>query len=158
VGVSVRPQSNDQNETTLQPFYMQIDQAGLDASYVLDAWILKLEMIQRNGQFNSNLLVEDYLAYTTGFEYDASFLSSGKEIAIFVEYLFDERETLSTTGLQNDIFIGTRIGFNDTAGTSILIALYQDLSDDGRVFYMENEQRITSINLIFFIILEKMIL
>ena len=78
-------------------------------------WLWKLEMINRFGQ------EERFAAVTAGFEYTfANVKSSGLDLGLLAEYSFDERGSAALTPLENDVFVGTRLAFNDVQNTQLL--------------------------------------
>lgn len=53
-------------------------------------------------------------ALVGGFEYTFGNVGgSGLDIGVLGEYLYDDRDELSLSGLQSDDFTGVRLGFND---------------------------------------------
>lgn len=116
------PGLNAQNETVLRPYYAQIQQVGIDVLAIVEAWIIKFEAIQRKGD------IQDYWALVGGFEYTSvGVLSSVYDIGWLVEYQYDDRKDLATTGAQNDVLLGARWVFNDIDGTEVLFGVVQDL-------------------------------
>ncbi|MDH3796705.1 MAG: hypothetical protein OER83_07525, partial [Flavobacteriaceae bacterium] len=63
---------------------------------------------------------------------------------ILGEYLFDDRDQLSLNGLQNDVFLGSRIAFNDTHDTSILLGGIFDNESSSKLFGLEASRRFGS--------------
>ncbi len=66
------------------------------------------------------------------------------DIGLLGEYLYDERDELALTALQNDVFFGSRIAFNDTQDTSILIGGIADLESSSKIFSVEASRRFGS--------------
>ena len=111
-------------QVRLQPFYSQLQQVGLDALFVWDSWLFKLEALQ------GERLDENFGAVVAGFEYTlVDAFGSGFDVGILSEYQYDERDTNAFIFGQNDLMIGTRINFNDFSGTEILLAFVQDLDE-----------------------------
>lgn len=121
----------------LVPFYHQISQLGVDLQYTRGAWLWKLEAIVRDG------LLDTYLASSTGFEYTFYGVSgSSADVGFLMEYLYDGRGTSEpVTPFDDDIFIGSRLTFNDMQNTNLLagVTLDQNLSD--YLFNVELERR-----------------
>jgi len=117
----------------LFPRYEQINQTGLDALYVIESWLLKLEAIYRSGQGQ-----DDFFASTVGFEYtfDGIF-GTGMDLGFLGEWLYDERGNDATTPFENDVTVGIRLAVNDVEGTEILAALIQDVGSEARLFFLE---------------------
>jgi hypothetical protein len=111
-------------EVTINPFYAQIDQFGVDLLKVSGAWLLKLESIYRQGQS------EDFAALVTGFEYtQEGVLGSRYGLGYLAEYQYDERDDNFFAIGQNDLMLGLRVITNDIAGTEILFGYVQDLEE-----------------------------
>lgn len=127
--------------TEVLPYYAQINQLGVDAQATLGSWLWKFEGIHRSydksvkntfkilgEQYNQNLGAEDYSAATGGFEYTFyGPLETVWDWGVLAEYQYDSREDASIAIGQNDLFLGSRIGFNDTASSELLAGISQDL-------------------------------
>lgn len=100
----------------LNPFYIQTEQVGFELQYLYMDWIFKSEIIQKDSEF-----VDLYTAVVAGFEYTFSNVFGGKDIGFIYEYLYDDRFENSTTGLYNSSFLGSRIAFNDTESSELLV-------------------------------------
>lgn len=121
--------------TKVLPYYAQINQLGIDVQATLDAWLWKFEGIYRRydesvkDDFTS---VEDYSAATGGFEYTFyGPLETVWDWGVLAEYQYDSRDDASIAVGQNDLFLGSRIGFNDTASSELLAGISQDLDNAG---------------------------
>lgn len=148
-------QIND-NSAYLVPYYNQISQVGIDVQATIESWLWKVEAIAREDA------IKDYAAVTAGFEYTlVGIADSVMDLGLLAEFHVDSRHNQAPTGLQKDLFIGARLGFNDVQDTSLLIGFSQDLDDsqsylmfveaarrlgenfrvslDGRLFHSENE-------------------
>jgi hypothetical protein len=116
--------------------YPIIQQAGIDAQYTLGALMLKLEAIYRHTER------QKFKALATGFEYTfGNVANKGLDIGIVSEYLYDSRGLLTFSGLDNDLFIGSRITFNDIGSSSFLIGSIFDLNKSTRLFRLEGSRR-----------------
>ncbi|PKV52603.1 hypothetical protein ATE84_4723 [Aquimarina sp. MAR_2010_214] len=123
----------------INAFYPVIHQTGLDLQITHDAFLWKLESIYRNAD------AQDFFAMVAGLEYTFSNIDgNGLDIGILGEYLYDERDELTLNALQNDIFFGSRIAFNDTQDTSILIGGIADLESSTTIFSLEASRRFGS--------------
>ncbi len=127
--------------TEILPFYAQINQLGLDLQATLDSWLWKFEGIYRSYDesvkddfanlelFTSRKFgVEDYSAATGGVEY--TFYGPFETVwdwGVLAEYQYDSREDASLANGQNDIFLGSRLAFNDAASSELLAGISQDL-------------------------------
>ncbi len=123
----------------INAFYPVINQTGLDLQITHDAFLWKLESIYRHAD------AQDFVAAVAGVEYTFSNIDgNGLDIGILGEYLYDERDELALNALQNDIFFGSRIAFNDTQDTSILIGGITDLESSSTIFSVEASRRFGS--------------
>ena len=120
-------------------FYPVINQTGLDLQITHNAFLWKVESIYRNAD------AQDFMALVAGLEYTFSNIDgNGLDIGLLGEYLYDERDELSLNALQNDIFFGSRIAFNDVQDTSILIGGITDLESSSKIFSVEASRRFGS--------------
>ena len=127
------------NQGNINAFYPVINQTGLDVQITHDAFLWKLEAIYRNAD------AQDFTALVAGLEYTFSNIDgNGLDIGLLGEYLYDERDELSLNALQNDIFFGSRIAFNDVQDTSILIGGITDLESSSKIFSLEASRRFGS--------------
>ena len=123
----------------INAFYPVIHQTGLDLQITHDAFLWKFESIYRNAD------AQDFIALVAGLEYTFSNIDgNGLDIGLLGEYLYDERDELALTALQNDVFFGSRIAFNDVQDTSILIGGISDLESSSKIFSVEASRRFGS--------------
>ncbi len=123
----------------INAFYPTINQTGLELQVTHDAFLWKLESIYRHAN------AQDFFAAVAGVEYTFSNIDgNGLDIGILGEYLYDERDELALNALQNDVFFGSRIAFNDTQDTSILIGGIADLESSSTIFSLEASRRFGS--------------
>lgn len=123
---------------SLIPFYKPITQGGIDLQYTHDAWLLKLESIIRQGQGDT------FVAAVAGVEYTLfQLFDSAADLGFIVEGLYDDRGVDAfPTIFDRDVFIGTRLAFNDVQNTSILIGFVIDLNDGFETARIEAEHRL----------------
>lgn len=149
--VQVGPAPTDLAPTRIAPFYAQINQFGLDLQATLDSWLWKFEAIHRsyndsvkNDFAQVNQSIDDYKATTGGVEY--TFYGPFETIwdwGVLAEHQYDSREDAGLAVGQNDIFLGSRIAFNDVASSEILAGISQDLDSSGtRSFVLELATRV----------------
>ena len=122
----------------LLPVYDQIDQVGLDLQYTSDAWLWKLEAIARDGTTHS------FLAAVGGFEFTLYQLgNSATDLGLILEYQYDGRSEFEpVTVADNDLFVATRLAFNDVQDTAVLAGVSYD-TDTGETFLnIEAERRL----------------
>jgi hypothetical protein len=122
----------------LLPVYDQMTQVGVDVQYTNEAWLWKLEAISRDTR------VDTFMAAVGGFEYTFyGVKDSTADIGILVEYLYDDRNSLSApTPFENDLFIGTRLALNDADDTSVLAGVALDLDTQELFLNIEAERRL----------------
>ncbi len=123
----------------INAFYPVINQTGLDVQITHNAFLWKLESIYRNAD------AQDFLAMVAGLEFTFSNIDgNGLDIGLLGEYLYDERDEFALTALQNDVFFGSRIAFNDIQDTSILLGGIKDLKQSSTIFSVEASRRFGS--------------
>ncbi len=125
--------------SALLPLYEQIDQTGLDLQGTFGSWLLKLEAISRSGQ------LDRFAATTAGFEYTFwGVFDSNIDLGAVVEHLWDERGERGPSPFQDDLFVGSRLAFNDTQDTQILAGAILDRESDANLFLIEASRRLGS--------------
>lgn len=108
----------------LLPYYPQLTQLGLEGQWIVDNWIWKLEVVQRE------LSTSHWQAAVAGFEYTSvGVLDSVYDVGWLMEYQYDSRGAQSFQPGQRDLFVGARVAWNDEAGTELLLGVVQDLQD-----------------------------
>lgn len=121
----------------MNAFYPIIHQTGLDLQVTHNAFLWKLEAIYRTSN------TQNFSAVVAGLEYTFSNIGgNGLDIGLIGEYLYDDRDEMALSSLQNDIFFGSRIAFNDVKDTSILIGGIADLEKSSKIFSIEASRRI----------------
>ncbi len=99
-------------------------QLGLEGQWIVDNWIWKLEVVQRE------LSTSHWQAAVAGFEYTSvGVLDSVYDVGWLMEYQYDSRGAQSFQPGQRDLFVGARVAWNDEAGTELLLGVVQDLQD-----------------------------
>ena len=136
-GNAREPLLNIQADGSFGLLFPEVHQVGLDYQIITGDWIWKLESVLRTGSFDA------IFAGAAGFEYTLSNVgNSGIDIGILAEYLYDNRDDLAFSSLDNDLFIGSRLAFNDVQSTEILAGFAQDLSQSSKFFRLEASRRI----------------
>ncbi|WP_156498508.1 hypothetical protein [Oleiphilus sp. HI0079] len=131
--------NNNPLDPAFIPFYQQIDQTSLEAQYIYDSWLLKLEALTNKG------LGDRYAAAVAGFEYtQVGIFESYADLGWIIEYLFDERKNDVSVIFEDDVFIGWRYAFNDADSSEILFGGIFDTHTDERIYSLEASQRISS--------------
>lgn len=122
---------------SLRPIYYLMQQTGLDVQATKDAWLWKLEVINRS--INN----DNYNAATAGFEYTFyGVLESASDIGLVIEYLYDDRNSKATTPFEDDLMLGLRWTQNDESDTSVLVGVIADRDDSSRLYSIEASRRI----------------
>jgi len=117
--------------------YPVINQTGLELQVTHSAFLWKLESIYRSSK------AQDFFALTAGLEYTFGNIDgNGLDIGVLGEYLYDERDEFALNALQNDVFFGSRIAFNDIQDTTILIGGMFDLESSSKIFSIEASRRV----------------
>ena len=128
----------NEQSTRLLPFYVQIEQLGLDVQATFDEWLLKFEGIKRSA--SSAFPEQDYNALVTGFEYSFfDIASSGADIGIVVEYLYDSRG--DDIAFDDFAVLALRLALNDEQSTDVLLGC----GVDGRLCFVEGSRRINDV-------------
>ena len=124
-------------ETVLVPFYELIDQTGLDLQWTKGSWLCKLEIISRYGQGDR------FTALTGGLEYTyVGLFNTAIDLGLLSEYLYDDRGVKATTPFEDDVFMGTRLTFNDVQSTDILAGVIFDTDDNTTFWFLEGSRRL----------------
>ena len=138
------PRIRADGQLALAPYYEQIRQAGLDGQFTLDTWLLKLEAIYRSGMSNRVGEKEDYASFVLGGEYTFhGLLETAADVTVLAEWCYDERGLRATTKFDNDLFLATRLAFNDVQGTELLVSALLGTDHDSRVLTAELSGRLT---------------
>lgn len=121
----------------LIPIYTVIDQTGLDAQYIYESWLLKIEGYSRSGYGDR------YSTAVAGFEYtQVGIFDSSSDIGWVAEYLFDDRGEAADTFLEQDLFLGIRWTLNDAASSDALFGLFWDPESEEKIVSVEANRRI----------------
>lgn len=125
--------------TEFRAFYEIIDQTSIDLQAVKGSWLWKLEAFSRGGQGSSR-----FEAMAAGFEYTISGIyQTGADLGLLAEYLYDNRDRLElTTPFDDDIYLGARLGLNDTQSTELLVGVIMDRHTSEWAYSVEGSRRI----------------
>ena len=137
----------------LAPHYEQIRQFGLDAQLTVEAWLLKLEAIYRQGARNAvrkltdpNFLgnEESYASFVVGGEYTFNgIFETDTDLSLLAEWMIDGRRRRATNQYQNDLFLGVRLALNDVQGAEFIAGALLDLDTRTRTLNLEFNRRLT---------------
>lgn len=122
------------------PFYFQSTQVGLDVQATLESWLLKAELIYQSGDE-----IKDHASLVSGFEYSFfDIRSTGADLGLVAEWLYDEREEQSPQPFQNDALVGLRLALNDEQSLEGLLGVIADLDSGGHLITLEGSRRFGS--------------
>ncbi|BFM17478.1 hypothetical protein R50073_36610 [Maricurvus nonylphenolicus] len=121
---------------TLTPYYPQITQLGLDLQFTGEEWLWKLEAINREFKHDR------FHAEVAGFEYTIPrFMESYMDLGLLLEYHHDSRGEVAAARLQNDLFLGSRMVFNDLGDTECLLGVYLDQDNNTKSYNIQFSRR-----------------
>lgn len=125
---------------SLKQHYAQMDQLGIDVQATLGDWLWKFETISRETD------LEDYWATQGGFEYSfIGVFDTNLNLGLLMEHSWDSRGEveLGEQGslLQNDLFLGARLAFNDMQSSELLMGVGGDLDHNAFSFLVEANRR-----------------
>ncbi len=139
---SLAPQDSSSSavQYSLQQYYTQMDQLGIDVQATLGDWLWKFESIYRKTS------IEDFWATQGGFEYSfIGVFDTNLDLGFLMEHSWDSRGEveLGEQGslLQNDLFLGARLAFNDMQSSEILLGVGSDLDHNAYSFVIEASRR-----------------
>ena len=141
--------TNGNGVPTLIQHYGQIRQVGLDAQLTTGAWLLKLEAIRRVGERNLLGVEDSYGAAVVGGEYSFySVFGSAIDLSLIAEWNYDARgdnalPRRQPMTMQDDPFIGVRLGFNDVQSTELTVSLIGDRERATRVLGARFSRRLS---------------
>lgn len=119
------------------PHYDLIHQTGIDVQATIESWLWKFEGIYRSG------MADNYFAATFGLEYSFfDIKSSGVDLGVVVEYMYDERGDQATSPFEDDTLLGLRLAANDEQSTEALLGIIVDNEGDGNILSLEASRRI----------------
>ena len=121
----------------LAPRYEVVHRTSLDLQATTDATLWKLELLHESGQGDA------YLAWVGGFEYTWYGINeSDSDLGLLVEHLFDGRGRHAPHPLENDVFVGVRLGLNDEASTELVGGIIADAEGDATALTLDASRRI----------------
>jgi len=128
------------SENTLQQYYSQMDQLGVDVQATLGDWLWKFEGIYRSTS------LEDFWATQAGFEYSfIGVFESNLDLGLLMEHSWDSRGEVAQGAqgslMQNDLFLGARLAFNDMQSSELLMGIGSDLDHNAYSFMIEASRR-----------------
>lgn len=141
---SVMPHFDANGALSLRQHYDLIRQFSVDAQLTLEAWLFKLEALQREGARNLLGVKEDFAAFVIGGEYTFnSVFGSAADLGLLAEWNYDERRERSNSEFQNDLFFAVRLGLNDAQSTEIIAGVLADADHTTRTMNFELRRRLS---------------
>ena len=129
----------------LSPAYDQINQSGVELRALALGNILKAEAFRRT---NKDPLAEADAIYGAAAGIEREFvrpLGSDLTLNLFGEYYFDNRsrtgDEVAPVSLDNDLFVGGRLAFNDLADTQALFTSTIDVDTQATILALEVQRR-----------------
>ena len=164
-GTSRDPAFVPSGPAELAPRYQQMQQTGIDALGIYGDLNVKAEIIYRRGDEFENhaqavfgseytlvgalaplqdkeLLPTDWCAEATQIPLVALLCNDRLDVGLVIEYLWDERDELSSQPFQNDLLAGLRFAFNDERSSEALIGIVRDLDNSSTTFSLEASTRL----------------
>lgn len=132
--------TNASGSAVLIPHYFLIEQIGVELQWTWESWLLKWEGVQRQADLDTR----DMSAFVGGFEYSFYGLIGVADLGVLVEYNYDDRDEGTTTGLENDLFLGSRLALNDEDSTEVLGGMIFDTQKSTKLFFIEASRRLSS--------------
>ena len=128
-------------QPSLQQHYSQMDQLGVDVQATLGDWLWKFESIFRSTS------IEDFWATQAGFEYSfIGVFDSNLDLGLLMEHSWDSRGEVAlgvqASLMQNDLFLGARLAFNDMQSSELLMGVGSDLDHNAFSFLIEASRRL----------------
>lgn len=121
----------------LVPDYGRTRRAGIDLQVLRGGLALRLEALarHRDGEWT--------FASVSGLEYTLpGFFATGWDVGMLAEHLYDQRDdNVFSQRFANDVFVGTRISFNDLAGSTLLAGAIVEPDLGNRLFSVELSRR-----------------
>lgn len=122
----------------LVPEYEREQRIGLELQHLRGPLALRSELLvrRRGGRWT--------FATVSGLEYTlARFFDTGWDVGLLFEYLYDERdEDPIAQRFSDDLFFGTRVSFNDLAGSTLLFGSIVEPDFGNRLYSLEASRRI----------------
>ncbi|NNF01315.1 MAG: hypothetical protein HKN22_01385 [Bacteroidia bacterium] len=123
--------------TTFRTLYEVANQTGVDIQALTGSMLWKLEALHRESNRKT------ITAIIVGGEYTFSnMFRSGIDLGLIAEYNYDDRGEELISALDDDIFLGTRIAFNDKQSTDFIGGVIIDRNNQTQRYFAEANRRI----------------
>ena len=128
------------NSGTFGLRYPVVHQIGIDYQVILSSTTFKLESVYRSGEFQN---ISNIFSIAGGLEHTlVNANETGTDIGLIAEYVYDNRREFSFNSLDNDLFLGSRISFNNESSTEIILGIYKDLSKSTALARLKGSHRL----------------
>ena len=126
------------SQLVLVPYYDRLRQVSLDAQFVWESLALKVEALHRARDPKDSYAAVGGVEYNLG---DIGWLDA--DVSVLGEWLWDQDNESLGTLFDDELFAGTRLGFNDAASTAILAGVTADRANfKGRYGGIEASRRL----------------
>lgn len=122
----------------LEPRYDLINQTGLEAQWVGFGTVWKAEAFHRWG------FRDDFFALALGVEHElVGIFGTRMSLTPYLEFYYDDRKkTEPLVPFENDVFVGTRLAFNDFSDTVMYVQATVDYDEGGLLLTVKGERRL----------------
>jgi len=119
------------------PYYELIEQTGLEVETIVNAWTYKLEAISVDGKNSGR-----WGAYTAGIEYTwGDAFSSGNDFTGVFEYMYDNRDEIAPTFLEDDFGVAIRWSANDLHNSQGTLGFIFDPATEESIIRLDFNRR-----------------
>jgi hypothetical protein len=119
------------------PYYEFIEQTGLELEAISNGWTYKLEAISVEGKNSGR-----WGAYTAGIEYTwGDVFSSGNDFTGVFEYMYDNRDEIAPTFLEDDFGVAIRWSANDLHNSQGTLGVIFDPATEETIIRLDFNRR-----------------
>jgi hypothetical protein len=122
-------------DNTYIPYYEEINQTGLELQLLTNSFVWKGEFVN---VISHRRTIQ---AFTIGCEYNLS-LRSGQELKWMLEYTYDERGEEQISGINNDLFAGVNLNFNDRQSSNVSVSGFYDFDFETTLLRAQAKRRV----------------
>ena len=119
------------------PQYPRTNHIGIDFQLTMPSLLFKGELSHRN--FHE---IDPINSAVLGVEFSPAIFNKSSSTDFLIEYNYDDRDDKTPSGLNHDLFLGTRYSFNDIKATSITGGVIIDTTYPSRVIKMNISRRV----------------
>jgi len=133
--------TSDSGVLSLAPHYPLMQQSGLELQITVGALLVKMEGVVRGNKTFSATTARGI----GGVEYTLSEVIGRADIGLLAEYLAEQRRASSVYPFQNDVFLGSRITFNDTGGSNLLLGAIVDRNNKSQIYSLKFSRNLSAV-------------